>query len=73
MHYFEGLEQQLRILEDEESNFSTNPLIDLDTQLLACANCFELKKDCKCNERAYWPIHYVIVKLRWLLRRRVAS
>lgn len=73
MHYLEGLDQQLRILEDSEREWKTDSTVHIEATLSACANCFELENYCKCGERVYWPIQYVIIKLRWLLHHRMAG
>lgn len=71
MQYIEGIERQVQILEEAQENYYSNPMIYPTNTLWACANCYELEKDCKCNERTLWPINFVLVKLRWMLYRRM--
>lgn len=66
MIYEEGLEMQLLILEDAiEAS-------DIDDNLTACANCYQLEENCNCDKRELWPIEHVIAKLRYFKMSRAS-
>lgn len=55
----EGLEEVLRILEDIWRTVVGEPDIPL-----ACALCYSMINECKCEVAAPWPLPLVIYKLK---------